>query len=305
MIKNTIIVGIMSFVFLIATTITVCGVDEEKTIFDSEDDVLDFEDFEEGEYTDQKPNIDIISLTYTKTGRLLSLNLEVKGVIEDRGDLEDEFSIDAVLYTILITTSEGLDDQREYEITYVNEDCQLNGEKRSSVCDVDGSILSLSFTLEDADETIYGLVATANDVNLFNNKWYLDELISMNIIALVSDEYTGKVGEAVNFSGAAIGGNEPYVYSWDFGDGTNSEKLSGTSYEEMYADHIYEKAGTYEAILTVTDSDGNVTSTAAKVIISSISDTDDNSEYGLLIFISLISIIIIIAVAVVVYIIKR
>lgn len=304
MIKNIILIGLISFVFLMATTTSVYAADDEETIADPEDDVLDYLDIDGGEYTDQKPNIDIISLTYSKTGRSVSLDLEVKGVIEDKGDIEDEESFDAVLYSILFTTSTDMD-EKEYEVVYMNKECTLNGEERSITYDVDGSVLSVSFTLEDADETIFNVLAITSDFNSLTYKYYFDELTSMNIIAFAGEEYTGKVGEKVNFSGAAIGGTEIYTYSWDFGDGTTSDELEGSSYDELLEDHIYEKAGTYKAILTVIDSEGNVTSSTATVIISSGDKTDDNSNSGLIIFISLIAIVVVIVVIVAVYVIKR
>ncbi|MBS7288727.1 MAG: PKD domain-containing protein [Candidatus Freyarchaeota archaeon] len=44
---------------------------------------------------------------------------------------------------------------------------------------------------------------------------------------------------------------------WDFGDGTTSTSLIGI--------HTYQKAGTYEATLRVTDNNGNTSATKRKV----------------------------------------
>ncbi|MEI6236715.1 MAG: PKD domain-containing protein, partial [Planctomycetota bacterium] len=53
------------------------------------------------------------------------------------------------------------------------------------------------------------------------------------------------VNQSVSFSGAASGGTNALVYSWNFGDGTSA---SGAS-----VSHVYSPAGTYSAVLSVTD----------------------------------------------------
>lgn len=53
--------------------------------------------------------------------------------------------------------------------------------------------------------------------------------------------------------------NEPVHYHWEFGDGTYSTQISPT--------HTYPLPGTYSALLTVTDSDGDHASAAAMVTV--------------------------------------
>jgi len=53
---------------------------------------------------------------------------------------------------------------------------------------------------------------------------------------------------AVSFTGGASGGTSPYTYSWVFGDGGTSTAQSPS--------HTYTSAGSYTAVLTVTDSHG-------------------------------------------------
>ena len=50
----------------------------------------------------------------------------------------------------------------------------------------------------------------------------------------------------VHFSGAASGGQAPYFYSWNFGDGSNPTTLQNPS-------HTFSTSGTYTVTLTVTD----------------------------------------------------
>jgi|GEM_PF-6001406 len=60
---------------------------------------------------------------------------------------------------------------------------------------------------------------------------------------------SGEPSLAVQFNGSATGGNPPYTYSWDFGEG-------GTS-SDPRPRYTYQKTGNYTARLTVTDSKGN------------------------------------------------
>jgi PKD repeat protein len=66
------------------------------------------------------------------------------------------------------------------------------------------------------------------------------------------------LGEEIQFSGQASGGNEPYI-SWyyDFGDGNNSQQQNTS--------HTYDTLGDYTVILYVTDSQ-NISSNVSKVI---------------------------------------
>jgi PKD repeat protein len=76
-------------------------------------------------------------------------------------------------------------------------------------------------------------------------------------------DYNGTVGETIQFTGTVIGGSEPYAWSWNFGDGNTST--------EQNPIHVYNVAGQYEVILTVTDSgttDPQEADDSAMIIIS-------------------------------------
>jgi PKD repeat protein len=66
-----------------------------------------------------------------------------------------------------------------------------------------------------------------------------------NLSADAAGNYTGSVGEIIEFSGSASGGVEPYNWSWNFGDGNTSDLKNPSN--------IYDEEGTYEVNLTVTD----------------------------------------------------
>jgi PKD repeat protein len=65
------------------------------------------------------------------------------------------------------------------------------------------------------------------------------------------------VGQSVSFSASAAGGVSPYTYTWDFGDGSTG---TGSS-----VSHAYQSAGTFNVILTITDSSGQ-TQTVKKAV---------------------------------------
>jgi PKD repeat protein len=59
--------------------------------------------------------------------------------------------------------------------------------------------------------------------------------------------YEGIVDEEVQFDGCASGGQTPYDFLWDFGDGATSTEEDPT--------HIYTEPGEFTVSLTVTDGD--------------------------------------------------
>ncbi len=67
-------------------------------------------------------------------------------------------------------------------------------------------------------------------------------ILSAHVVASV---LTGTAPLAVSFTGSASGGSSPYSYRWTFGDGDTSVVQN--------PNHTYAAAGTYSAMLTVTD----------------------------------------------------
>ncbi len=57
--------------------------------------------------------------------------------------------------------------------------------------------------------------------------------------------YTGEINKDISFTGFAVGGTEPYIWAWDFGDGDTESVQNPT--------HAYILPGTYVVTLTVID----------------------------------------------------
>ena len=64
----------------------------------------------------------------------------------------------------------------------------------------------------------------------------------------------------VQFTGSASGGQSPYSYSWNFGDGGSSGQQNPS--------HTYQASGTYTPTLTVTDSQNNKATSQVTITVS-------------------------------------
>jgi large repetitive protein len=71
--------------------------------------------------------------------------------------------------------------------------------------------------------------------------------------------YSGPTNISIQFTTTVFGGIPPFIYHWDFGDGTTSNQQNPT--------HNYTHAGNYTATFTVTDSENNQSSDIASVNI--------------------------------------
>jgi PKD repeat protein len=82
---------------------------------------------------------------------------------------------------------------------------------------------------------------------------------------VVASTVTGTAPLAVGFTGSASGGSAPYTYRWTFGDGGTAVVQNPT--------HTYAAAGTYSAMLTVTDNTATTANWTVIVRVSSGSAT--------------------------------
>jgi hypothetical protein len=297
-INKIMIVTIFISIFMMMSNISVIAADEIVT--DDENDVIDFA----GEYVDY-PNIDITELTYTKVDTKVTLTLQVKGEIEDLGNINlQEFGDDLsdfedfVSYTFLLETSED-----SYNIFYINQYCFLTysgGEENITDFNVDGSILEINFDINNSDETYVDLFGESVYFEFSLSEediiYYLDTTEEYPLEATADIPNLGETGKNVKFSGYPLFGKLPYTYIWDFGDGSTSSEKNPT--------HIYEQPGTYTVKFTVTDAEDESISYTGEIEISGENGNGgDNNQ--IMMFFVVIAIIVIIGVAAVIYIIRR
>ena len=91
-----------------------------------------------------------------------------------------------------------------------------------------------------------------------------------NFTADAHGPYYGIANVPVQFTGSAYKGVKPYEWLWDFGDGNTSTEQNAT--------HIYRHAGNYTVILTVTDSEDNITNDTTWAKIQATNDPPSKPE---------------------------
>lgn len=295
MMKKAIILGIVISYILFAAVFSVSAVDENGSFTDPEDDVIDLLS-EDGPTTGNRPNIDIISIEYSISGKQVTLSLEVKGEIENKGDIEN-YETDFISYQLMLYTSEDA-----YDIIYINEECIIDGPTDEVSWDIDDSTLEFSFELGSSSEAYDGLMGLTVDLDFANLKMYGDEFydVEEEIDVDAGGDYEGEPGESIQFNGYAQGGTEPYEWSWDFDEDfiTDSTEKNPT--------WTFDEPGEYNITLTVSDSIGYQGVDFTSVVISGSSNGNGDSDGSpLLLFVALIVVIVIAGVAVLVYVLRR
>jgi len=85
-----------------------------------------------------------------------------------------------------------------------------------------------------------------------NVNWNIEALIAIEPQELLPDAQgpsEGVVNEQIQFTGSVSGGVQPYLWNWEFGDGTTSTEQNPV--------HQYSDDGTFQITLNVTDSRGS------------------------------------------------
>lgn len=314
MFKKTILLGMIITALLLSSMQTVNAADIEETIDDAQGDVI-VEDENGSDTTSSRPNIDIKSLTYSRNSdeTSVSVTLEVKGSIQNRGDLFDLNSLEGLImisYSVSIQTDAEL-----YELTYVNQKCQLTYSDYSSVnitdFSVEGGVLNINFNLKNSSEVINDIAAITFDIPSFERMYYDDAPTEIVYEANVNGPYEGIVGESIEFKGSIdeySGTPTGLVYEWDFGDGTTSSQQNPT--------HVYDSNGTYIVTLTVTDSTDQSESDTTNAIITEDSSNgnsksnnndpvDKDDESNVFLFVGLIAMVVVIGMLVLFFVLKR
>jgi hypothetical protein len=346
MTKKIMILGIVMSCLLLFSAAPTISADELETLNDpvgdvyvlDEESLTTVEDFSDLETTSDKPNLDIKSIVYSKEDGVkeVTVTFEVYGEIEDSGinydllDVDDVDDLDysslldpIVSYMVSINTSE-----QAYTITYNNEICKITrgdafgldifgtdlgtgGE--NCTYEKDGSTLTFTFDLDDADETFVQMTAQSMYYDLgslFSSdedesiEIYID--MAPNPLKVSADGPSkGKVGDAVKFSASTDEGTSPYRWEWDFDD---DYEIDSTEQNPSYT---YSQDGTYYPSVSVTDAEGRSGIRSLTIEILSGSSNGGNSGNnggsgnGLMVFISLILVVVIAGAAVLFYVLKR
>ena len=92
------------------------------------------------------------------------------------------------------------------------------------------------------------------------------------VIVKIKNDTTVKVGDTVKFYATVYDSSSTIAkFEWDFnGDGTFDTVKTDTS----LCSHVYQTAGTYRAVLRVTDANGKTATATAKIIVVPIIQTD-------------------------------
>jgi len=83
---------------------------------------------------------------------------------------------------------------------------------------------------------------------------------------------SGKPPLSVNFTANVTGGTKPYIYDWDFGDGTASSVSQNPP-------HTYSEAGTYSVAFTVRDANNQIFPKTLTVKVRLAEQTGTNPEF--------------------------
>jgi len=281
-IEKVLILAMAICCLLIISSINVAAA--EKTIIDSEDDVMDAIT---GEIIDY-PNIDIKELTYDREGINVTLTMTVKGEIENLGDLEDPTGLeDIITYALTLTTSFDT-----YLIYYVNNYCALQtsyDELNITDFSIVGSTLNtleINFNINNTDETYESLAGESMYLSIdLATEDYIMATDAVPDYPLMVDAYapnSAEEGLAVEFEGSPYFGQRPYEFHWDFGDESTSTEQNPT--------HIYDEPGIYEYTFTVTDSSDASESVTYEIEILE-GDTNDTPGFEFIIAIMAIGLI--------------
>lgn len=278
---------------------SVLAADETETITDDEDDVYD-----STLNTVSRPNVDIISVTCIKDGK----NVELQLKLAESGEIQNS---ETFMYVISLITSEN-----GYDAWCGEGNCTITDFDYNEIGAVEYSgegtdTLTLSFDLYSSDEEYVFVHAFVYETT--DEEEYFDSAPDEEKLPFVYSAFTnaGVVGENIDFPAVAEGGKPPYTWKWDFGDGETSNEQNTT--------HVYDEAGTYKAIVIVTDENGYSNIYFNTLDISAngngngngngdgngSTQTGDSSNSGILIFAVAIGIIVVAGVAVLVYIIRR
>jgi len=286
MMKKTMIIGIMAFIILAATTFSVKAEDQTYILSDDVGDVIDTNS---GDVHPEIEDIDIKQVTYTKEDKQVSIEFEFVDDLEESDDLEIAFilitSQDTYIVAYSLGAVEGINS--EYSIIDV------------SIFGFGTNKLVASFELSDDDERYVSLTAYIDQA--VGDDLYEDIVSDLEALEVtIGGPTEGKTGENIQFSGSVEGGMEPYYWEWDFNDDGETDS------ESQNPKFKFTEPGTYNVTVFLFDSlDAWGSNTATITIEAGTGDGDSSSGSSLTMFIVLIAIIVIAGVALLVYFIRK
>src|SRR5918999_1246982 len=137
----------------------------------------------------------------------------------------------------------------------------------------DGSEESDEQTVEHTFEEagIYNVVVTITDENgqeaSDNLEITVNEPLPTTTITepltagIISNSTEGFAPATFEFEANITGGDEPYTYLWNFGDGSEES-------DEQTVEHTFEEAGIYNVVVTITDENGQEASDNLEIIVN-------------------------------------
>jgi PKD repeat protein len=79
-------------------------------------------------------------------------------------------------------------------------------------------------------------------------------------VEILSNGMEGEAPATFEFGAHITGGTEPYTISWDFGDGSEGS-------DEETVEHTFEEPGTYNVVVTITDSNDQTASDSLEITV--------------------------------------
>jgi hypothetical protein len=153
---------------------------------------------------------------------------------------QDQVAIDSVMYDFLL--AEGTN-PCEGSQNYLHQSAEPNPNTYDP--ENDGEYLSDSLGVHEHWDTNEDIFYCERYSGPSNNGIDYCSINGENLIVNAYGPYYGLIGEPVQFNGFATGGDAPYSWEWNFGDGNFSSEQSPS--------YTYTNPGNYLVTLTVTD----------------------------------------------------
>jgi len=120
---------------------------------------------------------------------------------------------------------------------------------------MEGDLYTVKFPAQIVNGVQYGATELGFNFTFQYDSEYTIPITSELSVGLSADKTLGNVPLTVNFTCTMHGGQLPYGWALEYGDGTSDSGTRATE-GQVYLSHTYTQVGTYTATLTVTDALG-------------------------------------------------